>query len=80
MNFIAFILLGLIAGWIAGKLVQGRGYGLVLNMIVGMIGAFLGGSLFNYIGIGGNGFLFELAAAVLGAIILIALVRMVKRL
>lgn len=80
MNFIAFLFVGLIAGWIAGKLIQGKGYGLILNMIVGVIGAVIGGGIFSFFGIASGGFLIELAAAVIGAIVLIALARLVKKL
>jgi uncharacterized membrane protein YeaQ/YmgE (transglycosylase-associated protein family) len=80
MHFLGFLILGLIAGWIAGKLVRGKGYGLVLNTIVGAIGAVLGGGLFNYFGVVGGGLIVQMAAAVVGAIVLIALVRLVKKL
>ncbi len=80
MNFLAFLLIGLIAGWLAGKLLQGEGYGLWLNMLIGVIGAVIGGGLFNLFGIAGGGLIIELAAAVVGAIVLIALVRLVKKL
>jgi uncharacterized membrane protein YeaQ/YmgE (transglycosylase-associated protein family) len=80
MNFLGFLLIGVIAGWLAGKLVRGKGYGLLINMIVGVIGAFIGGGIFNYFGIFGAGFIIELSAAVIGAIVLIAFVRIVKKL
>jgi len=72
-GIIAWLLLGLIAGWLAGKLARGRGFGCVTDIILGLIGSFIGGWVFTRLGIFGGGFLFSLAAATLGAVILVAI-------
>jgi uncharacterized membrane protein YeaQ/YmgE (transglycosylase-associated protein family) len=72
-GIIAWLLLGLIAGWLAGKLARGRGFGCVTDIILGLIGSFIGGWIFTKLGIFGGGFLFSLAAATLGAVVLVAI-------
>ena len=51
MNIILFLLIGLVAGWLAGKIMKGKGFGLVGNLIVGVVGAFIGGFIFNALNI-----------------------------
>jgi uncharacterized membrane protein YeaQ/YmgE (transglycosylase-associated protein family) len=75
-GIIAWLLLGLIAGWLAGKLARGRGFGCVTDIILGLIGSFIGGWIFTRLGIFGGGFLFSLAAATLGAVVLVAIVHL----
>jgi uncharacterized membrane protein YeaQ/YmgE (transglycosylase-associated protein family) len=72
-DIIAWLLLGLIAGWLAGKLARGRGFGCITDIILGLIGSFIGGWIFTKLGIFGGGFLFSLAAATLGAVVLVAI-------
>jgi len=72
-GIIAWLLLGLIAGWLAGKLARGRGFGCITDIVLGVIGSFIGGWVFTKLGIFGGGFLFSLAAATLGAVILVAI-------
>src|SRR6266478_6857495 len=72
-GIVAWLLLGLIAGWLAGKLARGRGFGCVTDIILGLIGSVVGGLVFTKLGIFGGGFLFSLAAATLGAVILVAI-------
>ncbi len=79
MNFVWFILIGLCAGWLAGQFMKGGGYGLVGNLIVGVIGAILGGVLFNALGLSANGLIGSLVTATVGAVLLIALLRVIKR-
>ena len=71
-GLVAWLLLGLVAGWLAGKLARGRGFGCVTDIILGLIGSYLGGWIFTKLGIFGGGFLYSLAAATLGAVILVA--------
>jgi uncharacterized membrane protein YeaQ/YmgE (transglycosylase-associated protein family) len=71
--FIAWIVIGLLAGWLAGTLARGRGFGCIANIILGLIGALLGGWIFTKLGIFGGGFLYSLAAATVGAIVLVAI-------
>jgi len=72
-GLLAWLFLGLVAGWLAGKLSRGRGFGCVTDIILGLVGSFVGGWLFTKLGIFGGGFLFSLAAATLGAVILVAI-------
>ena len=68
---LAWIVIGLIAGWLAGTLSRGRGFGCIANLVLGLIGALLGGWLFGKLGIMGGGFLYTLAAATVGAVVLV---------
>jgi uncharacterized membrane protein YeaQ/YmgE (transglycosylase-associated protein family) len=80
MVFIWFILIGLVAGWLAGQLVKGGGFGVVGDIIVGVIGALLGGFLFRTLGLtAGGGLLGAIIVATIGAIVLILLLRLIKR-
>ncbi|KAB2959293.1 MAG: GlsB/YeaQ/YmgE family stress response membrane protein [Thermoanaerobaculia bacterium] len=79
MEIVWFLLIGLAAGWLAGMLMKGGGFGLLGDMIVGVIGALLGGFLFRLLGIGISGLLGTLIMATIGAMVLIALLRVVKR-
>lgn len=74
-----WLLIGLIAGWIAGKVSRGRGFGCLTDILLGLVGAFLGGWIFMRLGILGGGFLYSLAAATVGAVILVAIVRLFAR-
>jgi len=75
-----WILVGLIAGWAAGKIMKGGGYGPVMDIVLGMIGAVIGGWLFNALGIyPGGGILGSIVVAIIGAVLLIALTRLLKR-
>lgn len=75
-GLIAWLFLGLLAGWLAGKLSRGRGYGCVTDIILGLIGSVIGGWVFTKLGIFGGGFLISLAAATLGAVILVSIVHL----
>jgi uncharacterized membrane protein YeaQ/YmgE (transglycosylase-associated protein family) len=75
-----FLIIGAIAGWLAGLVMKGGGYGLIGDIIIGIIGAVLGGWLFGKLGIyPGGGLIGSLIVAFVGAIILILLVRLIKR-
>ena len=74
-----FLLVGLIAGWLAGRVMRGGGYGVVGDMIVGVIGALLGGWLFGLLGISAGGLIGSIIVAFVGAVILIALLRVIRR-
>jgi uncharacterized membrane protein YeaQ/YmgE (transglycosylase-associated protein family) len=75
-GWFAWIIVGLLAGWIAGKLTRGRGFGCVVNILLGLIGAVLGGWIFTRLGVLALGFLGSLAAATVGAILLVAIARL----
>ena len=79
MELLWFILIGIAAGWLAGQIMEGSGYGLVGDLIIGVIGALLGGFLFGLLGIAMGGLLGSLITATIGAIVLIALMRYVRR-
>lgn len=80
MEILWFLVVGLIAGWLAGVLVKGGGFGVVGDLAMGVLGAFLGGFLFRSLGIGaGGGLLGSIIVATIGAVVLILLLRLVKR-
>ena len=79
MHIFWFLLIGLAAGWLAGQIMKGGGFGLIGDLVVGVIGALLGGFLFNLFGLHATGLLGNLFMATVGAIVLIALLRVGKR-
>jgi len=79
MSLIWFLLIGLIAGWLAGKIMKGSGYGLVGDLVVGVVGAIVGGYLFGMLGILAYGLIGSLVTALVGAILLIFVIRLIKR-
>ena len=69
-----WILLGLVAGWLAGKLARGRRFGCIGDILIGLIGSVIGGWIFTKLGIvHANTFLFSLAAATVGAVVLVSI-------
>lgn len=78
-GFLTFLLVGALAGWLSGLIAKGRGFGLAGNVIVGVIGAFLGGFAFGLLGISAHGFLGQLIFAVVGALVFVWLLRFIKR-
>ncbi|MEX0642390.1 MAG: GlsB/YeaQ/YmgE family stress response membrane protein [Pirellulales bacterium] len=80
MNLVWFLIIGLVAGWLAGQIMKGGGFGLIGDLIVGVIGAVLGGWLFGQLGIfPGGGLLGALIVATIGAIVLLFILRLIKR-
>ena len=77
-HIVYFLLIGLAAGWLAGQFMKGRGFGLVGNLVVGVIGAFLGGFLLGLLGIATYGLIGNLISATIGAVVLLALIRLIK--
>lgn len=79
-GIIAWIVIGAIAGWLAGTFVKGGGFGIFGDIIVGIVGAFIGGWLAGVLGIGvGGGLITSIITATIGAIILLVVLRLVKR-
>ena len=78
-NLLYFLLIGLVAGWLAGKVMKGSGYGLIGDLIIGVVGAFLGGWIFGLLHIAAGGLLGLLVTAFVGAVVLVWLLRMLKR-
>jgi uncharacterized membrane protein YeaQ/YmgE (transglycosylase-associated protein family) len=72
-SVIGWLVIGLIAGWLAGKVSRGRGFGCLANIFLGLVGAVLGGWIFSKLGIERFGFIYSLAAATLGAVVLVAI-------
>jgi uncharacterized membrane protein YeaQ/YmgE (transglycosylase-associated protein family) len=78
-GLIMFLVIGAVAGWIAGKLMRGGGFGLVGNIVVGVIGAFIGGYLFDALGVAAGGLVGSLVMATVGALVLLFVVSLFKR-
>jgi uncharacterized membrane protein YeaQ/YmgE (transglycosylase-associated protein family) len=77
-NVLAWIVVGLLAGWIAGTVARGRGFGCLGNIAVGLAGAVIGGLLFSALNITGTaGFLFSVFVAAIGATLLLVLVGLI---
>jgi uncharacterized membrane protein YeaQ/YmgE (transglycosylase-associated protein family) len=79
MDVIWFIIIGIIAGWLAGKIMRGAGFGLLGDLVIGIIGALLGGFIFGQLGISAGGLVGALVTATIGAIVLLFLIRLIKR-
>ena len=78
-GIIWWIIVGLIAGWAAGKIMKGGGYGVVADIVLGILGAILGGWVVGVLGLGGGGMIWSILVSILGAVILIWLTRLIKR-
>jgi uncharacterized membrane protein YeaQ/YmgE (transglycosylase-associated protein family) len=77
MGILWFLIIGAIAGWLAGQFMKGSGFGLLGDIVVGVIGAFLGGYLFRLAGVQlGGGLIGTLIVAFIGAIVLLFIVRL----
>ena len=79
VGLVFFLLIGAVAGWLAGMIIKGGGFGVVGNIVVGVIGSLVGGWLFGLLGIGAGGLVGSIIAAVIGAIILLVIIGMIKR-
>jgi len=80
MHFVIWLLVGLIAGWLTGKLMQGSGYGFFVDIILGIAGAFIGGFIARHLGLDPHGgFIYSTLIALGGAILLVAIIRLIKR-
>ena len=80
MNLLWFLIVGLVAGWLAGVLVKGGGFGIVGDLVVGVIGALLGGFLSTRLGFAaGEGLLGSIVVATIGAVILLLILHLVRR-
>jgi uncharacterized membrane protein YeaQ/YmgE (transglycosylase-associated protein family) len=75
-----WILVGLIAGWLAGKVMKGGGFGVLMDIVIGMVGSIIGGWVFGLLGLYSSGGLIgSVLVAFVGAVILLWLVRVIKR-
>jgi len=73
------IVIGILAGFIASKLVSGSGKGLLMDLILGIVGSILGGWIFTMLGLGAYGLIGQLVMAVIGAVVLLLLIRLIKK-
>ena len=79
LGWLWFIIIGILAGFIAGKLMRGGGFGILVNLIVGIIGAVLGGWIFGLLGIAAGGIIGSLVTATVGAVVLLWIVSLFRR-
>ena len=79
-SILVILLVGLVAGWLAGQVVQGTGFGLIGDICIGIVGAFIASWLFPQLGIAlGVGLVREIVSATIGAILLLIIIRLVRR-
>lgn len=79
MNLLLFLIIGGIAGWLAGLIMKGRGFGVMANIGIGIVGSFLGGFVFRLLGLAAQGAVGELVTATVGAVLLLAVVSAIKK-
>ncbi|WP_246612302.1 GlsB/YeaQ/YmgE family stress response membrane protein [Agarivorans albus] len=79
MGIIIWLLIGAVAGWLAGNIMKGGGFGVVGNIVVGIVGSVIGGFVFGLLGFGSTSMLGSLITAVVGAVILLYIVSIVKK-
>jgi uncharacterized membrane protein YeaQ/YmgE (transglycosylase-associated protein family) len=76
-GIIWWIIIGLIAGWATGKIMKGSGYGPLMDIVLGIVGAIIGGWIVTALGLGGGGLIWSIIVAIIGAVILVWLVRLI---
>jgi len=79
-GLIAWIIIGVVAGWLTGKIMKGEGFGFFVDMIVGLVGALVGGFIFTHLGAGGpsdHGIFMSIIIATIGAVLLTFLLRLI---
>lgn len=79
MNLILFLIIGGVAGWLAGLIIKGRGFGVLANVGIGIVGSFVGGFLFRLLQLSPHGRIGELVTATVGAVLLLAVVSAIKK-
>lgn len=79
MSLLALLIIGLIAGWLAGVIWKGQGFGFVGNLVVGIAGSFLGGLIVRFIGFWPQGTISLIITAVIGALVLLWLINQIKK-
>ena len=78
-NLVIILVIGALAGWIAGTIMKGSGFGVIGNIVVGIVGAVLGGFLFSLVGLSAYGLIGSLITATVGAVTLLYIIRIIKR-
>lgn len=79
MNLIFFLIIGGLAGWLAGLIMKGKGFGLMANVGIGIVGSFFGGFVFRILGLMAHGAVGELVTATVGAVLLLVIVGKIKK-
>ena len=79
MNIILMLIIGGLAGWLAGQIMKGRGFGLLGNILVGIVGSVIGGFLFSLLGLSANSLVGTLVTATIGAIVLLYVANKVSK-
>ncbi len=79
LRIFVFLLIGLMAGWLAGKIMKGKGFGLAGNLLLGVVGAFIGGYILQFVGFSHHGILSSLTTAVIGSMLLLYVVGAMKK-
>ncbi len=80
MHLIGFLVLGAIVGWLAGKIMSGHGYGIIWDVVLGIMGSFVGGFVFSLIfGTAPTGLVMSFIVALIGAIVVVGIVHMIRR-
>jgi uncharacterized membrane protein YeaQ/YmgE (transglycosylase-associated protein family) len=79
VRLIGFLIIGILAGWLAGRVTRGRGFGLLGDLVVGVVGAWLGGAVLGLLGLYSAGLIGSFVTAVIGAVVLLALIRLIKK-
>jgi uncharacterized membrane protein YeaQ/YmgE (transglycosylase-associated protein family) len=77
-NMLWFLIVGVIAGWLAGNIMKGGGFGLIGDLVVGVVGAFIGGAVYSFLGFSAYGTIGEIIMATVGAVLLLWLLRLVR--
>jgi uncharacterized membrane protein YeaQ/YmgE (transglycosylase-associated protein family) len=78
-SLLIFLAIGAVAGWLAGVILKGAGFGLLVNIVVGILGAVVGGFTFGLLGISAGGILGSIITATMGAVLLLVIVGLVKK-
>lgn len=78
-NLLIFLAIGAVAGWLAGVILKGGGFGLLVNIVVGILGAIVGGFAFGLLGISVGGILGSIITATVGAVLLLLIVGLIKK-
>ena len=79
MNIVLFLIIGGVAGWLAGLIMKGRGFGVLANIGIGIVGSVLGGFVFRLLGLAAQGAVGELVTATAGAVLLLVIVSAIKK-
>jgi uncharacterized membrane protein YeaQ/YmgE (transglycosylase-associated protein family) len=79
MRILLWIISGIVAGWLTGLVMKGRGYGLLGNLVIGLLGGIIGGWLFSLFGLAARGWLGEIVVALIGGVVLVAIARFLRR-